>query len=106
MRRGAYGVAIGLLGWAAWRTRGLGVPFVLAFVGLGLWAFVWGPIRVAWWFRRAERAVRIADERRRQGLCARCGYDLTGNVSGVCPECGTRAGGAGGLAGPGDPLTG
>jgi hypothetical protein len=20
--------------------------------------------------------------------CARCGYDLTGNVSGVCPECG------------------
>ena len=22
------------------------------------------------------------------GQCARCGYDLTGNVSGVCPECG------------------
>lgn len=21
--------------------------------------------------------------------CKRCGYDLTGNVSGVCPECGT-----------------
>jgi len=21
--------------------------------------------------------------------CQRCGYDLTGNVSGVCPECGT-----------------
>jgi hypothetical protein len=21
--------------------------------------------------------------------CPRCGYDLTGNVSGVCPECGT-----------------
>ncbi|UCG17088.1 MAG: hypothetical protein JSV19_03465 [Phycisphaerales bacterium] len=20
--------------------------------------------------------------------CRRCGYDLTGNVSGVCPECG------------------
>jgi hypothetical protein len=27
----------------------------------------------------------------RRGLCARCGYDLTGNVSGVCPECGTAA---------------
>jgi hypothetical protein len=26
--------------------------------------------------------------RRRRGLCAACGYDLTGNVSGVCPECG------------------
>jgi hypothetical protein len=24
-----------------------------------------------------------------QGLCVRCGYDLTGNVSGACPECGT-----------------
>ena len=21
--------------------------------------------------------------------CALCGYNLTGNVSGVCPECGT-----------------
>ncbi len=24
------------------------------------------------------------------GHCRRCGYDLTGNVSGVCPECGTQ----------------
>jgi hypothetical protein len=22
--------------------------------------------------------------------CAECNYDLTGNVSGICPECGTR----------------
>jgi hypothetical protein len=22
-------------------------------------------------------------------ICSTCGYDLTGNVSGVCPECGT-----------------
>lgn len=27
--------------------------------------------------------------RLRKGLCVACGYDLTGNVSGVCPECGT-----------------
>ena len=27
-------------------------------------------------------------ERRAKGLCERCGYDLRGNVSGVCPECG------------------
>ena len=26
--------------------------------------------------------------RRRQGRCVRCGYDLTGNVTGVCSECG------------------
>ncbi len=26
--------------------------------------------------------------RRRTGLCMACGYDLTGNASGACPECG------------------
>lgn len=26
--------------------------------------------------------------RRRKGLCIKCGYDLTGNVTGVCSECG------------------
>ena len=26
--------------------------------------------------------------RRWRGLCLKCGYNLTGNVSGVCPECG------------------
>jgi hypothetical protein len=29
--------------------------------------------------------------RHAKGLCARCGYDLRGNVSGVCPECGAAA---------------
>jgi hypothetical protein len=28
--------------------------------------------------------------RRKKGLCLKCGYDLTGNVSGVCPECGDQ----------------
>ena len=27
--------------------------------------------------------------RRRKGLCIKCGYNLTGNTSGICPECGT-----------------
>jgi len=26
----------------------------------------------------------------RGNLCKDCGYNLTGNVSGVCPECGTE----------------
>jgi hypothetical protein len=32
--------------------------------------------------------------RRQSGCCTHCGYNLTGNTSGVCPECGTatRAG--------------
>jgi hypothetical protein len=25
----------------------------------------------------------------RAGICSGCGYSLTGNTSGVCPECGT-----------------
>jgi len=25
------------------------------------------------------------------GHCSKCRFDLTGNVSGICPECGTRA---------------
>lgn len=43
------------------------------------------------WFRRPVLS----------GCCRQCGYNLTGNVSGVCPECGTTTGrGAGGeLAG-------
>lgn len=35
--------------------------------------------------RRRERRERLAS-----GQCENCGYDLTGNVSGRCPECGTE----------------
>jgi hypothetical protein len=36
--------------------------------------------------------VRARDQRRqRTGLCAKCGYNLTANLSGVCPECGGGA---------------
>ena len=38
------------------------------------------PTAFLWWRDRG---------RIRPGHCQRCGYDLTGNVSGVCPECGT-----------------
>lgn len=37
-------------------------------------------------------AIRYALASRRRkwqnGLCSNCGYNLTGNVSGICPECG------------------
>jgi hypothetical protein len=29
-------------------------------------------------------------DRHPKGFCSRCGYNLTGNTSGICPECGTR----------------
>ena len=39
----------------------------------------------AWRLRHALRSRR----RLAAGRCPACGYDLTGNTSGVCPECGT-----------------
>ncbi len=50
--------------------------FSLLFL-LGLAPELW-----SYWRRRALR---------RAGHCQQCGYDLTGNVSGRCPECGTEA---------------
>ena len=32
------------------------------------------------------------DRRYPPGRCQKCGYSLTGNVSGVCPECGRATG--------------
>jgi hypothetical protein len=37
----------------------------------------------ALWLRKRMSRLRLKD-----GMCPSCGYDLTGNVSGVCPECG------------------
>ena len=46
------------------------------------------PIVTAWAVYRTARSWRTG---RPPGVCLRCGYDLTGNVSGVCPECGAKA---------------
>ena len=37
------------------------------------------------WYRRVLRMIQA---RASAGLCVHCGYDLHGNESGVCPECG------------------
>ncbi len=38
------------------------------------------PTFILWW----------RDRRHPPGHCQRCGYDLTGNVTGVCSECGSK----------------
>ena len=58
-------------------VREVAVPMWALFVVLALypaWAFLRGPVR--------------RHRRRRKNLCLHCAYDLTGNVSGICPECG------------------
>ena len=53
------------------------------------------PIAIAWslfyWVAVVLGALRFSRRRRprfRLGHCQSCGYDLTGNVSGRCSECG------------------
>ena len=56
-------------------------------------AYVLAALSVPTWFtRRAiRRELRVQLTQRGIPICIPCGYDLTGNVSGVCPECGTKA---------------
>ncbi len=63
-------------------TRGLHDRVVLL-----LAAAVWVPLYAVLMVRAVLAARRTY--RREHGLCVNCGYDLTGNVSGRCPECGT-----------------
>lgn len=59
----------------------VGIPLPLLVLAFGIYpffAFLRGP------YRRHRR--------RRKGLCPKCGYNLSGNVSGVCPECGDMTG--------------
>jgi hypothetical protein len=46
------------------------------------------PFTVAALLCSCAAAIRAMRQRRAPGLCLRCGYDLAGNVSGTCPECG------------------
>ena len=76
IRRGPLGTSVRQT-FRIWRVCcPLWVPFLI-FAAYPTVALVRGPLRRC--------------RRRRKGLCVECGYDLTGNVSGVCPECGTEA---------------
>ena len=63
-----------------------GIVRSVGFVRLELFAAITAIsacILIRWMFRIARRELR-----RRARRCMGCGYDLTGNTSGVCPECG------------------
>jgi hypothetical protein len=57
------------------------IPNWLAWSGCGAASFaLLGPPLLRPWLQRRKSVWQ----------CQKCGYDLTGNVSGVCPECGSK----------------
>jgi hypothetical protein len=48
-------------------------------------SLLWAALPAWWGIARNRRARRTGE-----GCCTTCGYNLTGNVSGACPECGTK----------------
>jgi hypothetical protein len=59
------------------------------FIKVNVWAVatLLSILPFRWFFSRRRKS--ILARRRVHGLCLQCGYSLTGNTSGICPECGT-----------------
>jgi hypothetical protein len=60
---------------ASWRR--LTVSMLLPTIAFLILPAIWALVFVRRWWRR------------RDGVCEKCSYNLTGNTSCVCPECGT-----------------
>ena len=70
--------------WMGFSWTGHGRVQSAVYDELSQWSIpLWSITLAAAWFAlgRASQSP--------QGLCHVCGYSLTGNISGVCPECGT-----------------
>jgi len=63
--------------------------FVVIAAAMGLAWLAWVVLEMPRVVAR-ERTIERG-RRRAAGLCEQCAYDLTGNASGVCPECGAPA---------------
>lgn len=78
-------------GWAAYSAPRNWIIWPRnTFIYRGWWpGFV--PLWIAFFVFCVPTIVLWRLDRRRfpPGFCSRCGYDLTGNESGICPECGT-----------------
>ena len=68
-------------GWQFGKRR-----LFIVFMPFWLFAVITSALPLRWLaLRRRQRA------QNRDGYCASCGYNLTGNVTGICPECGATA---------------
>lgn len=65
-------------------ARRVGCVFYRA--GAPVWPFF---LPLATWALWRTYCVALRRRRKKEGLCFNCTYNLTGNVSGICPECGT-----------------
>jgi hypothetical protein len=76
--------------WAT-PTSGPRTPSVARTLVVRDWAIAWAGAILPTAWARSEWSRRRLASRRATGLCTRCGYDMTCNVSGRCPECGAAA---------------
>jgi hypothetical protein len=65
----------------------LSIPMVIAAI---IYTFYERITHFFWFARERRRFATGRVARLARGLCPACSYDLTGNVSGTCPECGER----------------
>jgi hypothetical protein len=77
----AFWIVAGLAGWHGLRSEPPTDNWRRGVFGMGMAA-----LSIYWMFRVSPAPDPIP------GKCPKCGYDLSGNVSGICPECGTRVG--------------
>ena len=85
-RRVVIVVVLSTAAWLALTAAALDGLLPTPYMALALFGVV-----AALFYAFLERPSRLSSARRSAGLCLKCGYDLTGNVSGVCPECGAAA---------------
>ena len=74
IERSTEGLSLWNFWFGGWPWRVVEVPLYAVFLGVAVPTFVV-------WKRRPAQAP---------GLCQCCGYNLTGNASGRCPECGAE----------------
>jgi hypothetical protein len=75
-------------GVAGFEWIGIGKSDYLCVLLIPFWAVALAALGATVW---AWLAYRRRRDRDLPGHCRACGYDLKGNVSGVCPECGAAA---------------
>src|SRR4051794_7238093 len=61
---------------------------VLMFIAIAGELSITGHLYHSWHRARVMRTGRLVMKREEKNQCPRCGYELEGNVSGTCPECG------------------